>query len=105
MISDGPWGPEFTRATVAALVEGVCPRDFQEEGARDVELKGLQAGLEGVFTLMKNSTEKLRIMEWGRSRHLGKKEKGDRRKTQNQNSEPLHYGAGLRAGAGKAPSS
>lgn len=60
---------------MAALVEGVWPRDFAEDGARDVECKGLQTDPNGVFTLMKRVAEKCRIIE-ERSRHSEKKGKG-----------------------------
>lgn len=72
------------------------------EAARDVEFKGLQADPDGGLTLMKNMTERYRIIE-ERSRHSGKKGKGDRSKTEGPHSGPLNYGAGLLAGAEEGP--
>lgn len=56
------------RATVAALVEGVWLRDFQEEVTRDVEFKGLQAEPDGGFALIKTMNERYKIIWEERSR-------------------------------------
>lgn len=74
-----------------ALFEALWPRDFQKEVARDVELRGL-------FNLMRNMTEGQRIIK-KRSRHSGKRENGDMRKSDNRTSGPSHHGAGAQAGA------
>lgn len=73
---------------MAALVEGVWPKDFQEEVARDMEFKGLQAHPDESFTLMKNMTERQKIAEEEKSKQ--KRERSDEEKANANSSGPLH---------------
>lgn len=63
VLPDGEWKPEYASATVAALFEGVWPRDFKEKVTKDVQFRRLQADPDRGFALMKAMTERRKILE------------------------------------------
>ena len=76
---------------IAALMDGLWPRDFKQEVARDVEFKGLQADPVEVFALMKKTSAKCKILEDERSgqrREKGEMENGyERNRTSSESRD------------------